>query len=341
MTEGVLSAIGHTPLVRLRRLEDGAPFRLFGKLEGLNPAGSSKDRAACEIVRQAWEAGSIGPDTVVIESSSGNMGIGLAQVCGYLGLRLVCVVDPKAAPQNIEILRAYGAEVDRVEHPDPETGEFLQARLARVKRLVESTPHAFWPNQYANRHNAAAHRQTTMHEIVTALGEVDYLFCAISTCGTIRGCSEYVAEHGLRTKVVAVDAIGSRIFGCPPAPRLVPGLGAGITPELCDPSSIDRCVWVSDTDCVVGCRRLVRREAILAGGSSGAVVMAVEQLRHEIAAGAVCVAILPDRGERYLDTIYSDAWVEAHFGDVSRLWARKAAGHTPEGMTWGAKATTS
>ena len=341
MMEGVLGAIGDTPLVRLRKMVEGAHFRLFAKLEGLNPGGSSKDRAAYEILRRAWEAGRIGPGTTVIESSSGNMGIGLAQVCAYLGLRLVCVVDPKAAELNVAILRAYGARVDRVEHPDPATGEFLQARLARVQRLLEVTPDAFWPNQYANQDNAAAHRQTTMREIAEALGEVDYLFCATSTCGTIRGCGEYVRQHGLRTQVVAVDAVGSRIFGCRPGPRLIPGLGAGLTPELCEPSMIDHRLWASDLDCVVGCRRLVHREAILAGGSSGAVIMAVEQLRGSIPAGATCVAVLPDRGERYLDTIYSDAWVEAHFGDVRHLWAPVEAGRTEEAAACDAKTTTS
>jgi cysteine synthase A len=338
-TEGVLSAIGNTPLVRLRRLLDGAPLRLFGKLEGLNPAGSSKDRAATEIVRQAWETGRIGPGTVVIESSSGNMGIGLAQACAYLGLRLVCVVDPKAAEQNIRILRAYGAEVERVEQPDPATGEFLQARLTRVQSLLQAIPGSFWPNQYANRGNSDAQRNT-MREIVAALGEVDYVFCATSTCGTIRGCCEYVREQGLRTRVVAVDAVGSRIFGSEPARRLIPGLGAGLRPELCEPSWIERCVWVSDVDCIVGCRRLVQREAILAGGSSGGVVMAVEQIRDSVSDGATCVAILPDRGERYLDTIYSDEWVGAHFGELRHLWAQPPDGEPRGTTTWAVKTTS-
>jgi cysteine synthase A len=160
-----------------------------------------------------------------------------------------------------------------------------------------------------------------MREIAESLdGEVDYVFCATSTCGTIRGCLEYVKAHGLRTQVVAVDAVGSLIFGHTPAKRLIPGLGAGLRPELCPIEMIERCVHVSDLDCVVGCWRLVRSEAILAGGSSGAVVSALARLRDEIPSGATCVLLLPDRGERYLDTIYSDAWISAHFGDVTHLW---------------------
>lgn len=323
MKRGVLSAIGNTPLVHLDRALGEVNFNLYGKLEALNPAGSSKDRPAFEMIAQAWESGEIGPDTVVIESSSGNMGIGLAQICGYLGLRFICVVDVRAAEQNLRILKAYGVEVDIVTEPDRATGEYLQARLQRVRSLQAAFDNTFWPNQYASRHNAGAHYRTTMHEIATRLeGRVDYLLCATSTCGTIRGCCEYVRDHGLETRIVAVDAVGSVIFGGRKGPRLLPGLGAGLTPELCDPSLIDECVYVTDVDCITGCRWLIEREAILAGASSGAVIHAMSQIKDRVPPGANCVVILPDRGERYLDTVYSDEWVSEHFGDVSHLWAR-------------------
>jgi len=161
-----------------------------------------------------------------------------------------------------------------------------------------------------------------MHEIVTALGgKLDYLFVATSTCGTIRGCGDYVRDHGLATRVIAVDALGSLIFSQVRAKRLVPGLGAGLRPPLCDVSVIDECVHVDDLDCVIGCRRLVAREAILAGGSSGGVLAAVDRLKHRIPDGANCVAILPDRGERYLETLFSDEWVLSHLGvDAGQLW---------------------
>ena len=320
MKDGVLSAIGNTPLVRLSRVIHDARFKLYAKLEGLNPGGSTKDRPAFSIIRHAIEHGDIRPDTVVIESSSGNMGIGLAQACMYYGLRFICVVDPKATVQNVRLLKAYGAQVDVVEKPDTITGEYLQARLNRVKALLNSTENTFWPNQYSHRFNPIAHHQT-MHEIVTALGgEVDYLFCAASTCGTIRGCAEYVQDHQLPTRIFAVDAVGSVIFGGASGKRLIPGHGAAVRPALYEPDIAERCIHVSDLDCVVGCRRLVHEEAILAGGSSGAVLSAIEQVKDEIEPGAICVAIFADKGERYLDTIYSDSWVEEHFGDVAHLW---------------------
>ena len=320
MNDGVLSAIGKTPLVRLSRVIPDARFKLYAKLEGLNPGGSTKDRPAFSIIRHAIDNGEIQPDTVVIESSSGNMGIGLAQACKYYGLRFICVVDPKATVQNVRLLKAYNAEVDIVQEPDKRTGEYLQARLNRVKSLLESTENTFWPNQYSHRYNPIAHYQT-MDELVTALGgELDYLFCATSTCGTIRGCAEYARDHKLATRIFAVDAVGSVIFGGTNGKRLIPGHGAAVRPALYQADVAERCIHITDLECVVGCRRLVRDEAILAGGSSGAVLMAIEQVKNEIKPGATCAAIFADKGERYLDTIYSDSWVEEHFGNVAHLW---------------------
>jgi cysteine synthase A len=248
------------------------------------------------------------------------MGIGLAQACSYFGLRLICVVDPKTTSQNLRLLRAYGAELDLVPEPDPVTGEFLKARLDRVQLLLATIDNSFWPNQYANLRNAQAHYQT-MHEIVAALDQpVDYVFCATSTCGTLRGCAEYVRQQRLPTKVIAVDAIGSVIFGGPGAKRLIPGHGAGVRPQLFEEGLATRYITVSDLDCVVGCRRLAHKEAILAGGSSGAIMTAVDAMKGDIRDGETCAVILPDRGERYLDTIYSDKWVMEHFGDVFSLW---------------------
>jgi N-(2-amino-2-carboxyethyl)-L-glutamate synthase len=315
--EGILAAIGRTPLIRLRRMFANFPFQVFAKLEAANPGGSVKDRPALEMIRHAIEAGSVNRDTVIVESSSGNLAIGLAQVCCYFGLRLICVLDSRAMARNIEILRALGAHIEMVSEPDPVSGEFLQARLQRVKDILKSIPNAYWPNQYANERNAQAHFRSTMPEIVEALGgDPDYLFCATSTCGAVVGCSEYARRHGLRTKIIAVDAKGSVIFGGRKGPRKIPGHGAGIRPAICDYDAVDRCIYVSDMDCIRGCRMLAKCEGILAGGSSGAVLMAIVQMRDQLPPGANCVGIFPDRGERYLETIFSDAWVESNFGRV-------------------------
>ena len=265
MKRNILETIGNTPLIHLGKVLQEAGFHLFGKLEALNPGGSIKDRAALAILEDALRSGAVGPRTVIVESSSGNMGIGLAQACRYHGLRFICVVDSNTTSQNTRILRAYGAEIDVVTEPDPETGELLQARLARARDLVAQLGDAFWPNQYANERNPEAHYRTTMHEISRALqGKVDYLFVATSTCGTVRGCAEYARDHGLGTRIIAVDAVGSLIFSTEKRPRRIPGLGAGMRPPLCDLSLIDEVVHVTDWDCVESCRQL--HDARRAGG---------------------------------------------------------------------------
>lgn len=320
MREGILSVIGNTPLIELRRVFRHWPIRFLAKLEQANPGGSTKDRPAIHIIEQGLRNGKIRHGTVVIESSSGNMGIGLAQVCSYYRLRFISVVDPKTTPQNINLLRAYNAEVEMVSLPDPETGEYLPARIKRVQELMQVYPDSYWPNQYASRHNSAAHHQT-MHEIATACdGDLDYLFCATSTCGTLRGCAEYCHEHRLKARIIAVDAVGSVIFGGNKSTRLIPGHGAAIVPALYCDGLADDSIQVTDLECVVGCHRLVQEESLLAGGSSGAIISAIERYAPSLPSGAVCVAILPDRGERYLDTIYSREWIRDHFGEIAHLW---------------------
>ncbi|GIP38564.1 2,3-diaminopropionate biosynthesis protein SbnA [Paenibacillus sp. J31TS4] len=319
--DGILTTIGRTPLVRLKKVFGEQPVELYAKLEFLNPGGSSKDRPALAMIREGLASGRITEGTVIVESSSGNMAISLAKLCAYLGLRFLCVVDPKTTEQNIRIVKTFGAEIVRVTEPDPETGEYLPVRIRRVRELLLEHPNSFWPNQYANVHNPLAHSSTTMQEIADELDHrVDYLFCGVSTGGTIRGCAEYIREHGMKTTVVAVDAAGSVLFGGAPRKRLLPGLGAAVVPPLFRYELIDRSVQVTDLDSIAGCRQLVRREAILAGGSSGGVIAAVRSMLGELPAGARCVVILPDRGERYLDTVYSDDWVRSHFGDVEHQW---------------------
>lgn len=314
----VLETIGQTPLVRMSRLFAESDVEVYAKLEGLNPGGSIKDRPAFNIITKALAAGDIGPETTIVESSSGNFAIGLAQICSYLGLRLICVVDIKTTAQNIRIIEAYGAGVDLVREPDAVTGEYLQARLNRIKQIRESIPNTYWPNQYANPNNSGAHYTHTMNEIHDVLGDdIDYVFIATSTCGTLRGCADFIQDRGLKTKIVAVDAMGSVIFGRPSGKRLLPGHGAGVIPPLFRTDLASAVVHVSDLDCVLGCRRLVQYEAILAGASSGGIVSAIERMLSEgaLAPASRCVAVLADRGERYMDTVYSDSWVQAQLGD--------------------------
>ncbi len=316
---GVLSTIGATPLIRLERLFPESGAHLWAKLENANPGGSGKDRAALSMLVGAIREGTVVPGrSTVVESSSGNLGIGLAQVCRWFDLQLICVVDPKITAQNLAVLEAYGARVEMVTECDNEQGDYLAARLARVRQLVRELPDAYWPNQYANIRNAQGQGQV-MREVLAALVRVDFLFIATGSCGTIRGCSAVVVELGLDTHIVAVDAEGSAVFGAPGCARLVPGHGAAIRPALYTEGMADSVVQVSDRECIAGCRHLVQSEAVLAGGSSGAVVAAVGRRLADMPHGARCVLVLADRGERYLQTVYSDPWVLQHFGAIPSL----------------------
>ncbi len=299
--------------MRLRRLVCGSDLRVWAKLEGANPGGSAKDRGAERILADAWERGEITERSTVVESSSGNMGVGLAQACRYRGLRFVCVADIRTTRRNLKTMEALGAEVVIVEG-DGEATDLLAKRLATVARILAETPESFWPDQYANEAAVAAARGT-MEEIDSALNEeLDHLFVATSTTGTLRGCAEWLRDHGRSTEVVAVDARGSALFGGSSSRRLIPGLGAGVPTPLSERARPDRLVRVSDLDCVVGCRRLAEREALLAGGSSGGVAHAFGQLSRHMEPGSSCALIFADGGSGYLETVFDDEWVGRELG---------------------------
>ena len=313
----ILDAVGNTPIIELSKIFGDGHFKLFGKIEAMNPGGSIKDRSGLHMLREALSSGEISRDTTIIESSSGNMAIGLAQVCTYWGLKLICVVDIRTTKQILQILQTYGAEISLVSEPLPGSDSLLEARKLRVQELLASVPDSYCPNQYANPNNFAAHYLATMPEILNALeSHVDYLFLATSTSGTLRGCAEYIHDNELATKVVAVDAIGSVIFGNKPQPRLLPGHGAAERSKIHRDGLADDVVLISDWDCVTGCHNLVRREAVLAGASSGGVIAAIHKYRSRIEPGAVCTAILADRGERYMDTVYSEDWLLRNFDQL-------------------------
>lgn len=311
--DGILSTIGSTPLVHLKKLFPGFNGMVYGKLEAFNPAGSIKDRTSHHIIQQGISQGKINQNTTIIESTSGNMGIGLAQCCLSLGLKLKLVVDPYINTQAEKILKTYGADVVKVTEPD-ESGGYLNARIDKVAELLKGDPNSFWPNQYGSYHNPEAHHQT-MEEILDELyGDLDYIFVATSTCGTLMGCAEKIQMGGYKTKIIPVDSEGSIIFGGKASKRLIPGFGAGRSSQFLDLSIVENPVLINEPDSIRGARMLLNREAILAGGSSGAVVMAMKKMIPHISADATIASIICDRGERYLDTIYSDNWIKENYG---------------------------
>lgn len=296
-----------TPVLPLR----GDRLDLFTKLEYCNVNGSAKDRSALWILHQAVARGDVRAGTTVVESSSGNFAISLASYAVSLGVRFVPVLDPHCNRSTEAYLRTLCPVVEKVTEPDG-AGGYLRTRLARVRELVDGDPAAYWPNQYSNTDAAEAHYRFTGAELCAAVPRLDYLFVGVGTGGTIAGLSHRVKETFPGCAVIAVDAAGSAIFGGPPAPRRIPGLGSGIVPPLVSQAIIDDVVLVPEPDAVAGCHELLGAHGVYAGGSTGSVYHAI---RDYFTANAVprrtpTVAFLcADRGHAYADTVYNPAWV--------------------------------
>ncbi|MFI2778359.1 2,3-diaminopropionate biosynthesis protein SbnA [Streptomyces sp. ALB3] len=287
--------------------------RLYLKCEGFNFAGSVKVRPAAWMVATAQRDGLIGPGSVLVESSSGNLGVALAVIAAAKGLRFVCVTDPKCNPAAADLMRALGAEVVVVDEPDA-AGGYLAARKARVRSLCAEDPSYVWLNQYENPANWVAHYENTAALIAKQFPRLDTLFIGTGTGGTLMGCARYFREHRPSVHIVAVDSVGSVNFSGAPGPRHIPGLGASTPMPLIDASLVDEVVRVREADAVRMCRRLASH-GVLLGGSSGTVVGgATEWLKQHDSDRLTSVAIAPDLGERYMDTVYDDAWVDRHYG---------------------------
>jgi N-(2-amino-2-carboxyethyl)-L-glutamate synthase len=328
----ILDGIGGTPIVSLSRLFNDSRCEVLAKLEMVNPGGSIKDRPAHYIIERGLADGSINPRSHIIESSSGNFAIALAMVCRLQGLRFTAVVDPKLSSANRQIIQCYGGNIELVTEKDRQGG-YLETRIDRVKRMLCEQPDAVWTNQYANELNWQSHYNGEGEEILRALDRpADYLVLGVSTSGTIHGITRRLREAWPDMKVVPVDAYGSVLFGSPPAVRELPGLGASRVPELLKRDELGQVIHVDDYESAVACRQLVKQEGIFAGGSSGSVIAAIQRLSTHLLQPARILTILPDRGERYLDTVYNDQWLlrmkERHFARVSKEFIA-----APEGQT--------
>lgn len=308
--DSVLACVGNTPMMMLNRLFPEPGVEVIAKLELMNPGGSMKDRPARYIIEEGLADGSIPRGAHLVESSSGNFGIALAIAARLHGLTFTCVVDPKTTPANLAILHQLGVDVDVVDEPDDQGG-YLQNRIRHVQRLLRKMPEAVWVNQYANQRNWQAYYHGTGAEMSEQLVRPpDYLFAAVSTTGSILGCSRRLRERFPDLRVVAVDAAGSIIFGGSPKPREIPGIGASRVPELLQAGEVDEVVYVSDLEAAHSCRALLGTEGIFAGGSTGSVVAAISKTLPELRRPCRIVTIFPDRGDRYLDLVYDDAWLE-------------------------------
>ena len=296
----VINAVGCTPLVRLNRLADDAGAEILAKLEFQNPLGSVKDRIATGMIFQAEADGLIGPDTLIVEPTSGNTGIGLAFVCAAKGYRLCLTMPDSMSQERRKLLTHLGAEL--VLTPGPEG---MGGAIAAAEKIVADRGDAFMPNQFTNPANPEAHRKTTAEEIWHDTdGKVDAIVSGVGTGGTITGVSQVIKGRNPAFKAIAVEPSASPVLsGGQKGPHKIQGIGAGFIPAVLDTAVIDDVVTVSNDDAFETARRLAKTEGILCGISSGAAVRAaLEVARRPDYKGKRIVVILPSTGERYIST---------------------------------------
>jgi cysteine synthase A len=308
--DDITQCIGNTPLIRLRRVVDGAKATVIAKMENFNPLWSVKDRIGVAMIDAGERDGKINKNTVIIEPTSGNTGIGLAFTCAARGYKLVVTMPESMSLERRRLLKAFGAEIVLTPR---EKG--MSGAVSKARELVASTPNAFMPQQFENQANPEIHRKTTAEEIWNdTKGAIDVLVSGVGTGGTITGVSEVIKKRKPSFKAIAVEPVASpvltqhKVQGVPrdqvkPGPHRIQGIGAGFIPGVLNVGIIDEVVQVTDDDSFAMARRLAREEGMLCGISCGAAAFAAVQVAQRPEnAGKMIVVVLPDLGERYLST---------------------------------------
>ena len=294
--------IGGTPLLELSHIEakEGVKARILAKLEYLNPAGSVKDRIARNMLDDAEARGVLTKDSVIIEPTSGNTGIGLASVAAARGYRIIIVMPDTMSVERRNLMKAYGAELVLTEG-----AKGMKGAMAKAEELAKEIPHSFIPGQFVNPANPAAHEKTTGPEIWEDTdGEVDYFVSGVGTGGTLSGVGRYLRSKKPGVKLIAVEPEASPVLsGGQPGPHKIQGLGAGFVPDTLDKDIYDEVIQVSNEDAFRVGREIGRAEGVLTGISSGAALYAALQLaKRKEAEGKTIVVLLPDSGDRYLSS---------------------------------------
>ena len=304
--DDITQCIGRTPLVRLRRVTEGCVATVVGKIENMNPLWSVKDRIACAMIDAAERDGKIGSDTIVIEPTSGNTGIGLAYVCAARGYKLRVTMPESMSLERRRMLKALGAEL--VLTP---AAEWMPGAVRHAEEITGSSDHYFMPQQFKNPANPEVHRRTTAEEIWEDTdGRVDIIVCGVGTGGTVTGCGEALKAKNPDIKVVAVEPANSPVItqklageAIKPGRHTIKGIGAGFIPDILNLDIIDEVVRVDDEDAILTAREMAKREGLMCGISCGAAAWgASEVAKRPENAGKMVVVVLPDLGERYLST---------------------------------------
>jgi cysteine synthase len=300
IANNVTNLIGNTPLVRINRLSAGCPGEIVAKLEFYNPAHSVKDRIGLSMIEAAEKAGLIKPDTIILEPTSGNTGIGLAMVCAARGYKCAFVMPDTMSKERRALLRAYGAEL--ILTPGAER---MPGAIKKAQEMAAADPRYWIPQQFQNPANPEVHRRTTAEEIWRDTdGKADILVSGIGTGGTITGVGEVLKARKASFRCIAVEPDASAVLsGGPPGPHPMQGIGAGFIPEILNTRIYDEIVRVKNDDAIDIARRMAREEGLLVGISSGAAMWAGLQVaRRPESAGKLLVVIIPSFGERYLST---------------------------------------
>src|SRR5712692_7601993 len=314
----ILEAVGNTPLIRLNRITKDIACPVWVKADYLNPGGSVKDRIGITMIDEAERKGLLKPGGTIIEGTSGNTGMGLALVAAVRGYKVVFTITDKQSKEKIDLLKAMGAEVivcpTAVEAGDP------RSYYSVAKKLAREIPNSFYPNQYDNPDNTAAHYATTGPEIwKDTEGKITHFVCGMGNGGTISGAGKFLKEQNPKIKVIGADPVGSIYYEYfktgkmgKHATYVVQGIGEDIVPLAMDFSVLDDIVQINDEECFVAARRMARMEGIFAGGSCGGCVSAALRVARKLSASDFVVAFLPDTGMRYLSNVFNDAWMRDH-----------------------------
>ncbi len=310
VADSVLDLVGHTPLVRLRRVREAEGLRcdLLAKVEMTNPGGSVKDRPAIEMIDAAERDGQLRPGGTIIEPTSGNTGAGLAIVAAQRGYSCIFVMSDKMSYEKVALLRAYGAEV--VVCPTAVAPDDPRSYYSTADRLTRETPNSFRPDQYSNPNNPIAHEKTTGPELWDqTAGRITHFVAGVGTGGTITGIGRYLKAQRPEVQIIGADPEGSVFSGGSGRPYLTEGVGEDFWPTTFDPSIVDRIVMVTDAQAFAMARRVTREEGLLIGGSCGTAVHAAIEVGRELGPDDVVVVLLPDSGRNYLSKLYDDRWM--------------------------------
>lgn len=289
--------VGRTPLIRLNRLSPAGGATIYAKVEFSNPGGSVKDRICLSMISEAERSGRLKPGTTIVESTSGNTGIGLSLIAAVRGYPVILVMPESMSAERASLLSSYGAQLVLTSAADG-----MKGSIKKAEQIVSQHPSCFMPDQFSNPANPAAHRQTTAVEIWEALdGRFDAFVAGVGTGGTITGCGEVFKERNPHIHIVAVEPSGSPLLsGGAPGPHKIQGIGAGFIPQVLNQKILDRVITVTDNEAHQTAKLLAKKEGLLGGISSGANVYAAQKLAQELGPGKSVVTVICDTGERYI-----------------------------------------